>query len=150
MREKRLTVDAFEFDLAVLEGLQKIVLFLVGQIGETFALIFRLAILIERGESIAVGRGRPLRGLRALLLRAVHEWRLIVVAFGAAIGSGKLSIDEHGTTGIFPAGRLGIGRNDAVRKRLDRARFIGGEVMPWARPHRGRGIAGIWRPRQFA
>src|ERR1019366_9710290 len=94
--------------LSVLDILEEFVLLLVGQIGKKLALIGRPAISIKRGQRLAIGCRRPVRGLRPLLLGAGHEGRPGVMALGAAVGSGQLAVDEDGAAGILPAGRLPI------------------------------------------
>src|ERR1700730_14112171 len=71
--EEGFAVDPFEFCLSILDACEKFILLLVGQIRKTLALIFRLAVSIERGERFAIRRRRVLPGLWALLLCARQE-----------------------------------------------------------------------------
>ncbi len=81
---------------------------------------------------------------------ALHERAFDVVAFRAAIGAGELPVDEDRAAGILAAGRLRIGRDDAVDDRLDGGRLLGREIEPRAWPHRRRRRAGIGMPGQAA
>ena len=74
------------------------------------------------------------------------ERRPDVEALLPAVGAGELAVDEDRAAGILAAGRLRIGRNDAVGDGLDRAAFRAGEEQPRARLRRNRRIAGVRLP----
>jgi hypothetical protein len=59
-----------------------------------------------------------------------------------------LTVDEDGASGVFPAGGLRVGWNDAVGDGFDRSAFRAGEEKPWARLHGNRRTAGVWCPRE--
>ena len=65
-----------------------------------------------------------------------------------AVGAGELTVEIDGAAGILAAGRLRIGRDDAVGNRLDGAAFIAVEKMPGPGLDDGRRIAGVGFPGQ--
>src|SRR5258705_11053666 len=75
-----------------------------------------------------------------------RKGRAVVEAVLPPIGTGHLPVDEHGTSGVFAAGRIRIGRNDAVCDGFDRAAFSAGEEVPWPRPHGNRRASTVLCP----
>ena len=119
-----LAVEAVELERAVLEPPDHVVLLLVGQRCEGLAAEFLAAGGIESGQRLAILLRDGQRRLRALLLGAFLERPHHVEGFVAAVGTGKLPVDEHRTAAILAARRLRIGRDEAIDERFDRRRFV--------------------------
>ncbi len=147
--EKRFAVDAVELDLFVFEAFEHLVLDVVAQIREGLA-VLRAAVAIECRQPIAIGFGRTTRRLRPLVLCAMHEGRPVVMTFRSAVGAGKLPVDKDSAAGVLSAGRLRIGRDDAIRQRLDRRCLVEGEKLPRPRPYRCGRVAGVWIPGELS
>src|SRR6185312_4830443 len=130
-----LRIDTVEFDLAGFDFLQGVVLLLGGELIEGLAAAIRLAILVERGEALAIMIGRRERRLRPLLFGALGERPELVEACGLAVGALELAVDEDGAAGILAAWRFRIRRDDAIDDRLHDAGFVCCEELPGAGPN---------------
>ena len=64
------------------------------------------------------------------------------------VGAGQLAVDEDRAAGVLAAGRLRIGRNDAIGDGLDRPAFSTGEEKPRTGLGGSRRIAGVWQSRE--
>ena len=122
--EKNLRIDAIELDVAGFDLLQCVVLQLGRKLVEGFAACLRLAMLVERGERLAIELGRRQRRLRPLLFRALGERPKLVEAAGRTVRPLQLAVDEDRATRILATGGLRIGRNDAIDDRLHGAGFV--------------------------
>ena len=69
---------------------------------------------VESGERLAILLRGGQRRLRALLFGALLERPHHVEGFVAAVGTGKLPVDEDGAAAILAARRLRIGRDETI------------------------------------
>ena len=126
--------------------LEHLVLVGIRQFVERLASELRLATPVQRGEPFAVLLRGAFFRLVALALGSLQKGRTNVETVLTSIRAGKLAIDEYGAAGILSAGRFGVGRNDAVGKRLDRPAFVAGEEEPGSKRCGGWGIASVGCP----
>jgi hypothetical protein len=128
-REERLTVDAVQFGGAVLDVADDCVCVRIAQRSEGFAFL-GLAILVERRQRLAESHCWTVFVLRALLLRSLDERRAHIETGLAPVRAGELPIDVDRASGVLAAGRVGIGRDEAIDQRFHRRGLAGVEEEP--------------------
>ena len=89
-----------------------------------------LAILVERRQRLAESHCWTVFVLRALLLRSLDERRADIETRLAPIRAGELPIDVDRASGVLAAGRVGIGRDEAIDQRFHRRGLAGVEEEP--------------------
>src|SRR5262249_9138400 len=99
----------------------------------------------DASQGRAILLRRVLLRLRTLLVESLDERALLVKPLTMTVAAIELAVDEHGATGILPAGRSGIGRNDPINDRLERRGFLRTEEFPalrcrWQFPAGRRGV----------
>ena len=105
---------------------------------------------LERGQRLAILLRRGVGRLRPLLLGAFLERPHHVEGLVPPVRPGKLPVDEDCAAAIFAAGRLRIGRNQAIDKGFDGCRLLRREKVPTVRGDNRRRIGGSGRPRHPA
>ena len=149
--EERLAVGAFELDLAALEALEHV---RPCRRRTARRRPCRRCLRCSSGRAPPARRdmfcAMPPSDCGPCFLAAVHERRPVVEALVVAVGAGQLPVEIDGAAGILAAGRLRIGRDDAVGDRLDGAAFIAVEKVPGPGLTRRGRIAGVGLPGQRA
>src|ERR1051326_4076736 len=148
--EEFLGLDAVELERALLEAFNGPVFLLIGKLREGLAAEFGAAGGVERGQALAVLLRRRVRRSRALLFRSLLERSAHVMAFGSAVRSGELTVDENGAAAVLAAGRELIGWDEAIDECLNQRAFLRSEIAPAFRRDRGRRIGSAGFPWQAA